>query len=112
MSRISNRDLYKCIYYGTDNEIIATDIYNLMLQDTEIGENIAIDNSIINYNMKHKNPMNEIYFYRVDNISNKVKLNENTIIYPSTFQETITMIIAKNNNEIFGPLLKDKYGLV
>jgi HD superfamily phosphohydrolase len=114
MTRITKRNLYKCIYYGINNKVVITEKYKLMLQDEKIKENImniALDNSTINYNMKHKNPMNEIYFYMPDNVNKKVKLNENTIIYPSTFQETITMIIVKNNIEFLGPYIKEKYGL-
>ena len=61
--------------------------------------------------MKHKNPMDEIYFYIDNNIEKKVKLNSNSIIYPTIFQETISMIIAKNNATFLGPYIKEKYDL-
>ena len=114
MNRIGMRDLYKCIHYSINDKVNVTEKYIEMLQDDKISENImnvVLDISTINYNMKHKNPMDEIYFYIDNNIEKKVKLNSNSIIYPTIFQETISMIIAKNNATFLGPYIKEKYDL-
>jgi len=72
------------------------------INENDIASDVIINNSTINFSMKHKNPVNEIYFYNSKDENTKFKIDKSNIslLLPTVFQEINTFIILKNNKTI------------
>jgi dGTP triphosphohydrolase len=106
INRIETRKLYKYvneIIHDNKNEIINKKLVELREKIIENGcqDNIIIIQFNINFNLKNKNPVDEIYFYNTTKPDEKFKIKKKmvSLILPSIFEETITRFIIKNDNE-------------
>jgi HD superfamily phosphohydrolase len=106
INRIETRKLYKFvneIIYDNKNEMINNKIIEFKNKIKENGydNNIIILQFNINFNLKNKNPVDEIYFYNINNIDLKFKIKKKmvSLILPSIFEETITRFLIKNEND-------------
>jgi deoxynucleoside triphosphate triphosphohydrolase SAMHD1 len=105
LKRIDNRQLYQCIYTSVnDCQMLNVKLLNFIdfINENDIASDVIINNSTINFSMKHKNPVNEIYFYNSKDENTKFKIDKSNIslLLPTVFQEINTFIILKNNKTI------------
>ena len=105
--QINLRDIYKVIYKTTTVDTIMNERLMLHTANDNIS-NVIIDIATINYNSKTSNPLSRICFYnRKSNIDVKFKTNDHEIIVPTTFSESMMLIIFKKpDNELQTKILK------
>ena len=98
MNRIYCRDLYKVIYKShIVDELMIEQLLSHINDDTN---NVIVDVSNINYNSKSSNPLSHICFYnRKTSRNRKFKSSQHDMIMPTTFNETMTLIILKQYDE-------------
>ena len=104
IEQIEQRNLYKfigeIIFDGKNKEEInKIDKIKAIIKDNNIEDNIIICKFNINFNLKNKNPVDEIYFYKLSEPNNKYKIKKKmvSLILPSVFEETIMRLIIKKN---------------
>ncbi len=111
VNRINNHDMYKFIGYHVSNQkIVLTkeDYYKLSSFDSSYMDKIIIHQTKIGFVSGDKeNPLENIYTYSSKLFgtndsaieSTKMSINDITLITPKIYQEYITMIFCKNNDE-------------
>jgi len=111
IKQINKRQLYKFI----DEYIIPLDLMNKIpiINKVDIStnnithnvninpDNIIIYDNKINYNLNDKNPVDNVYFYNSNNLTEKFKKNKNDVglLFPDIFEERIIRIYSRNNNK-------------
>lgn len=107
LSRIDTRDLYQFV-----DEIIFDGRNEDVLQQIEGFKNVIIEKGLvqdviltkfnINFNLKNKNPVDEIYFYTISDPNTKYKIKKKmvSLLLPSVFEETIYRVIIRDNKTI------------
>lgn len=98
MNRIYRRNLYKVIYKSNIVDHLMVD--QLLLHIANKIYNVIIDISNINYNSKASNPLSHICFYnRKTSRDRKFKSLQHSMIMPTTFNETMILVILKDYDE-------------
>jgi HD superfamily phosphohydrolase len=104
LNQIDQRELYQFvgeIIFDGKNEDVKLQIENnnSLITKYNLESNVIITKFNINFNLKNKNPVDEIYFYKISepNIKYKIKKKMVSLILPSIFEETIYRIIIREN---------------
>jgi HD superfamily phosphohydrolase len=104
LNQIDQRELYQFvgeIIFDGKNEEIKLQIENnkSLITKYNLESNVIITKFNINFNLKNKNPVDEIYFYKISEPNNKYKIKKKmvSLILPSIFEETIYRIIIREN---------------
>jgi HD superfamily phosphohydrolase len=107
LEQIDRRELYEFvgeIIFDGKNEEIKQQIetYKQIITKYELDSNVIITKFNINFNLKNKNPVDEIYFYKISEPHTKYKIKKKmvSLILPSIFEETIYRIIIRDNKII------------
>ena len=107
LNQIDQRELYQFvgeIIFDGKNEEIKLQIENnkSLITKYNLESNVIITKFNINFNLKNKNPVDEIYFYKISEPNNKYKIKKKmvSLILPSIFEETIYRIIIRENSTI------------
>lgn len=97
-NRIHTRNIYKTIFKTNNNDIIMIEQLMLHISHDNIS-NVIFDVSTITYNSKNNNPLSYIYFYNEKgDLNKKFKTTNYNIIMPMIFDESMLLIIMKNND--------------
>jgi hypothetical protein len=118
LSRIDMRDLYQFvgeIIFDGKNEDVVQQIegFKNLVVAKNLESDIIITKFNINFNLKNKNPVDEIYFYTISEPNTKYKIKKKmvSLLLPSVFEETIYRVIIRENkiikDEDVDVLLKD-----
>ena len=104
IEQIEKRKLYKfvgeIIFDGKNKEEInKIENIKILAKENNIEDNIIISKFNINFNLKNKNPVDEIYFFNISDPNNKYKIKKKmvSLILPSVFEETIFRLMIKKN---------------
>jgi len=104
IEQIEKRKLYKfvgeIIFDGKNKEEInKIENIKMLAKENNIEDNIIISKFNINFNLKNKNPVDEIYFFNISDPNNKYKIKKKmvSLILPSVFEETIFRLMIKKN---------------
>jgi HD superfamily phosphohydrolase len=107
LNRIDIRDLYQfageIIFDGRDTEIVAQlENFKSIIEHKELTDDVILTKFNINFNLRHKNPVDEIYFYTISEPHTKYKIKKKmvSLLLPSVFEETIYRIIIRDNKLI------------
>ena len=107
LDQIYKRDLYEyvgeIISDGKNEEVkLQIDNYKNLITKYNLENNVIITKFNINFNLKNKNPVDEIYFYKMSEPSVKFKIKKKVVslMLPSIFEETIYRIILRENGNI------------
>jgi len=107
LARIDMRELYQFvgeIIFDGKNEDVVQQIEgfkNLVLAKG-LDSDIILTKFNINFNLKNKNPVDEIYFYTISEPNTKYKIKKKmvSLLLPSVFEETIYRVIIRDNKLI------------
>lgn len=112
IEQIEKRELYKfvdeIIFDGKSEDVILKmETFKNNIRDKNLESNVIITQFNINFNLKNKNPVDEIYFYTLAEPHTKYKIKKKmvSLMLPSVFEETIIRVIIKENF-----LMKDNEG--
>jgi len=101
---LESRKLYKFggeIIYDDKNEEITKKIddFRSYIKDINMEDNIIITKFNINFNLRNKNPIDQIYFYKISKNNEKFKIKKKmvSLMLPSVFEETIVRFIIKKD---------------
>jgi HD superfamily phosphohydrolase len=110
IDQLEKRELYEyideIIFDGKNEEIYQKiESFKITINENKLQDNIIISIFNINFNLKNKNPVDEIYFYSLSEPNTKYKIKKKmvSLILPSVFEETIIRVINKydiSNNDI------------
>lgn len=107
LEQIDKRELYEyvgeTIFDGKNEEVKQQiEMYKNLITKYQLEDNVIITKFNINFNLKNKNPVDEIYFYKMSEPHTKYKIKKKmvSLILPSIFEETIYRIILRDNKII------------